>query len=204
MTDDAPPTPEKDSTLTRSERLFLRISIWQTVLSVAAVFTGLIALYAALTESEAVRRQTAASVWPYVQLAVDDYSTQEASEFALSVSNVGVGPAHVRGMRVSIGGQARATWRDVLQSVGRRDVAFSQAFVTNRVLSPSESVRIFGVEDPEAVRALQAAVADPESAIEFCYCSIFEQCWIADSRTPNASREPVRACPDYGAEELQN
>lgn len=45
------------------EKKFLRLTFWQTILSVAGVFTGAVALYAALTESQAVRQQTAATVW---------------------------------------------------------------------------------------------------------------------------------------------
>jgi len=67
--EDPPPVVE----LSRSERLFLRLSLWQTVLSLVGVFVAFVALYAALTESEAVRRQTAAGVWPYVQLTINDY-----------------------------------------------------------------------------------------------------------------------------------
>ena len=52
--------------LTNSERVFVRLTFWQTVLSLAGVFIGTVALYAALTESAAVRQQTAAAVWPFV------------------------------------------------------------------------------------------------------------------------------------------
>lgn len=196
---DIPGTSEERG-LTRSERLFLRISIWQTVLSVAAVFTGVIALYAALTESEAVRRQTAASVWPYVQLAISDHVTTDRAGFDLSMTNAGVGPAHVRAMRVTIGGAPQRSWQEVVNAVSDDRSPFAQDFVVNRVISPGETVRVFSVESPEAVRALQAAVADPANAVEFCYCSIFDECWVADSRTPNASREPARSCPDYGSD----
>ncbi len=197
--------PEADKPLTRSERLFLRISIWQTVLSVAAVFTGAVALYAALTDSEAVRRQTAASVWPYVQLAVNDHASDEDAAFELFMSNTGVGPAQLRTMRVTIGGAPRTSWEEAIRAVNNGEMRpFAQDFITNRVISPGETVRVFSTQDPVVVRALQASVADPANAIEFCYCSIFDECWVADSRTPGASREPVRACPDYGSDAFGN
>ena len=55
------------------ERSFLRLTFWQTLLSLAGVFTGAVALYAALNESQAVRQQTAATVWPYVQYTINDF-----------------------------------------------------------------------------------------------------------------------------------
>ncbi|AQA17321.1 hypothetical protein BST95_02850 [Halioglobus japonicus] len=52
------------STIAQIERTFLRLTFWQTTLSLAGFFTGAAALHAALNESQAVRQQTAASVWP--------------------------------------------------------------------------------------------------------------------------------------------
>jgi hypothetical protein len=181
--------------LSASERIFVRISLWQTLLSVLGVFVGAVALYAALTESEAVRRQTAAAVWPYAQLTISDYETADNAEFKLSLA--GVGPAQVRAMRVMMAGSAQHDWANVIAAAGGGDAPFAQASVQNRVLRPGESVEILGVLDPTAVRALRAAVARGEGSIEYCYCSIFEQCWVADT---DAHRGAVRQCPDYGAE----
>ena len=95
--EDAPPTA---GAIAGIERTFLRLTFWQTILSVAGVFTGAVALYAALNESQAVREQTAASVWPYVQLTIFDTSDGESASFALSLGNVGVGPARMKGAMV--------------------------------------------------------------------------------------------------------
>lgn len=61
-----------ESALAHTERLFLRLTFWQTLLSVLGVFIAVVALYAALSESAAVRQQTAAAVWPFVQLSIED------------------------------------------------------------------------------------------------------------------------------------
>ncbi|MEO1324887.1 MAG: hypothetical protein AAFV59_17995 [Pseudomonadota bacterium] len=79
MSSDAPqdsqsedaPAPEVKG-IAQIEQTFLRLTFWQTILSLAGVFTGAVALYAALNESRAVRDQTAASVWPYVQIMIYD------------------------------------------------------------------------------------------------------------------------------------
>jgi hypothetical protein len=54
------------------------------------------------------------------------------------------------------------------------------------------------------VRVLQAAVADRANAVEYCYCSIFDECWTVDSRTPGAGPAGVAACPDYGDGAFRN
>lgn len=48
--------------LTKSERTFVRIALLQTVLAVAGIVTGAIALYAGPTEADAARKQLEASV----------------------------------------------------------------------------------------------------------------------------------------------
>ena len=99
------------------ERAFLRLTFWQTLLSLAGVFTGGVALYAALGESQAVRQQTAATVWPYVQVIIKDHVREDHAEFALEISNVGVGPARMREMQLLIDGSPYRDWQSVLTTL---------------------------------------------------------------------------------------
>ena len=55
--------PPKGDISTGTERAFVRLTFWQTVLSLVGVFIAVIALYAALAESDAARKQIAAAVW---------------------------------------------------------------------------------------------------------------------------------------------
>ena len=87
-----PSKAQSDQLAAQTERAFLRLTFWQTVLSVAGVFIAVVALYAALTESAAVRQQTAAAVWPFVQFSTEDSDSGEAAEFMMSFTNSGVGP----------------------------------------------------------------------------------------------------------------
>lgn len=183
----------------RMERLFMRVSVWQTVLSVAGVFIGIVALYAALSESEAVRKQTAATVWPYVQLLVEDYADDEAAGFSMTLANAGVGPARVRALELRLGGTPMRDWDQAVgQVTGGEPVEFGRNFIVGRVLTPGESVALIHTHDPSLVAAFRAAVADPSSALRYCYCSIFDDCWLRDSRDEAADPEPVESCPDFG------
>lgn len=202
MTQDQPPATKAHHELSRSERIFVRISVWQTVLSLVGLFVAVVALYAALNESEAVRRQTAAAVWPYLQLTVNDHVAAEDALFELSLTNAGVGPTHIRDMRVTLAGQHVATWEEMLDSIDARPESFSQNAANRRVIRPGESVVIFGTRDRRAVQALRAVVANPENAIEFCYCSIFDECWFADSRETDAMPRRIASCPGLRASEL--
>ena len=80
----------------------------------------------------------------------------------------------------------------------------SRNFISGRVLSPDEKVEIIATSEANLARKLQAAIANPENFISFCYCSIFEQCWLADSRQDMQDPESVEECPDFADDTFRN
>ena len=212
MSDNDTETPEEPSAETRletslaqTERVFLRLTLWQTVLSVVGVFIAVIALYAALTESAAVRQQTAAAVWPFVQFSIEESDTGETADFTISFTNTGVGPARMRSMQLVINGEAVGNWTEAVAKLdGQVTDRVSRNFVSSRVLSPQEAVAAFSTTDPALARKLLATVARPDTYVAFCYCSIFDECWLADSRADLQAPEIVQACPDFGDAAFQN
>jgi len=191
--------------LSRAERIFVRLTFWQTVLSLAGVFIAIVALYAALTESEAVRQQTAATVWPFVQISIADFDSGESAGFTMSFTNAGVGPARVRAVRLIIDGESMRDWTHVVTHLGGTlNDNVGRSFVSDRVLSPDEKVDMIAVTDPDLARRFQAAIANRNNSISYCYCSIFDECWLADSRRDVLNPESVEACPDYGDATFQN
>jgi len=194
-----------ESVLAQTERIFLRLTFWQTVLSVAGVFIAVVALYAALIESAAVRQQTAAAVWPFVQFSTEDSDSGESAEFTIYFSNTGVGPARMRTMQLVFDGEPIRDWEHaVTQLGGQLTDHVSRNFVSNRVLSPDEKVVSFSTTDPNLARQFRATVANPANFIAFCYCSIFDECWLADSRKDLQNPEAVEDCPDFGDAAFRN
>lgn len=203
--DDPAEAPQKNPAdapaMSRTEKLFVRVSVWQTVLSVAGVFIGVVALYAALTESEAARKQTAATVWPYLQLEISDYANETGAGFSIAFSNAGVGPARVRAMELRLAGAPVRDWEAAVASLVAQDAPvpdFGRNFIIGRVLTPGESVTLLQTHDRALVAAFRAAVASPDTGLRFCYCSIFDDCWLRDSRDEAADPRRVEACPDFG------
>lgn len=199
------PDQRSESMLAHTERAFLRLTFWQTVLSVAGIFIAVVALYAALTESAAVRQQTAATVWPYVQFSTEDSDTGESADFTMYFANTGVGPAKMRTMQLVIDGKPIRNWAHaVTQLGGQLTNHVSRDFVSGRVLSPNEKVVALTTTDPYLARQFRATVANPDNFIAFCYCSIFDKCWLADSRKDLQNPEPVEVCPDFGEAGFRN
>lgn len=206
MTDSAdkhPPEGEKHappaSTPSATEKTFVRLTLWQTLLSVVGIFIAIVALYAALTESAAVRHQTAAAVWPFVQMSIEDHDSESAAMFRISFTNVGVGPARLRELRLLIAGNPVRSWEEAVTEVGGSTSAeVSRNFLHGRVLSPEQSITLIGTHDTDLARRFQAAINAPGTFLSYCYCSIFDDCWLADSRKDLQNPDPVEHCPDFG------
>lgn len=184
------------------EKRYLKLASIQTVLSVAAVFTGVIALYAALTESHAVRKQTNASVWPYVQSVISDNASGDSAHFRITFSNVGVGPAKMQGVAIHYQGEVVTNWESFisqLDSQAELGVTYGKSDVQDRVMAPKESLVIFQMHKLSLVKTLQSAVAQGELGLSYCYCSIFEDCWLQPLKDIEGQLgvESVESCAGY-------
>ena len=199
------PDSDTRTSLVRAEQHIIRLTFWQTILSVVGVLIAVLALYAALTESAAVRQQTAAAVWPFVQLMVENYDTGEDAGFSFAFTNAGVGPAKMQDVRVTVDGRVARDWQELVASVdGNTDAPVNRNFISDRVLRPDETVVVFGTTDPDLARKMVGAISKPRSTLEFCYCSIFDECWLADSRRSMQEPELVEACPAFGDDTYRN
>jgi hypothetical protein len=202
--DDARQTATKDDLASR-ERAFVRLTFWQTVLSLVGVFIAVVALYAALAESDAARKQTAAAVWPFVQLTVHDHLSENRAEFRISMTNAGVGPARMRSMRVLLDGKPLRDWHHAMQVVGETGThRLGQSFIGRRVLIPGESVDMVATTDRVLVEKFLGSLARPGNSITYCYCSIFDACWIVDSDKDLQTPDPVDECPAFGDQSFGN
>ena len=166
-----------------------RVDRW---LSLAAGVGALCAVAVSLYQTALAREQQRASAWPYVAQS-NSYVTGRPYERL--VENEGIGPARVRSFRVLVDDRPVATWgaavraltdlpdsNVVYSSLGRGSVLPPGAGRTLLQLPPGPQARRFW---SEAQTRLTTIV---------CYCSVYDECWEADSRRDEPT--PVRACTD--------
>jgi len=188
-----------------AEQAFVRLTFWQTVLSLVGVFIAIVALYAALSESEATRKQTAAAVWPFVQLTINDHLSETGAEFRISLTNAGVGPARMRSMRVLFGGEPIRDWHHAMALTGEEGThRLGQNYVSRRVLIPGETIDMVSTMDRVLVEKFLGTLARGGNTITYCYCSIFDECWVIDSEKDLQTPDPVVECPDFGEQAFGN
>ena len=205
----------------KQSRLLVRLSILQLIPAVVGIFIATLALYAALNESDAVRKQQQAAVWPHLQVDRTNITTDENTGLIIRVSNRGIGPARVRAANVMLDGEPLQTWNELFSSIQPDASGFfprTDSFIGTTVLVPGSEVVVIDLntqvfttydlaslgdittreETESLVLGLREALAADRIEIELCYCSVFDDCWRVSSvdRDPT----PVRNCAVYSQE----
>lgn len=189
--------------LSRADRIALRISVIQTVLAVTGFVVGAIALYAALNEADAVRKQLQASVWPFVKLQDVNYDAPGDKRFEIMVGNRGIGPARIKTVSVTIDGEPQTNWRDMIRPLADgAGFGTTNFLVEGTVLAPAEDITMIGLSaefsSPELVDAFRELVGSGRVNMEICYCSVFDECWNLNAREGDTN--PVKQCPEPAPE----
>ncbi|MEO1014990.1 MAG: hypothetical protein AAFX08_07355 [Pseudomonadota bacterium] len=189
--------PENSSELTRAERIFVRISVVQTILAVTGFLVGVIALFAALNEADAVRKQQMASVWPHVVIRDINYGIAGEERFKVVVGNRGIGPARIMSATVLIDDEPIDSWADIVRPLAEDgNFRFSNVRVSGSVLSPAEDIIAFAVDakytSKQLVDAVQELTQSRRVNVVICYCSVFDDCFMLDGLAE--ATVPVDAC----------
>lgn len=194
----APQTSPPEERMTRAERIFVRINVVQTILAVAGVFTGAVALYAALNESAAVRRQSEAAVWPHIRVTDLNYGVPGEERFDIIVGNRGIGPARIKQVRLSVDDEEYVSWYDVVSLVDQDgEFGISNNVLSDAVLASNEDITAVSVEakfaSKETTLAFRDLVRSGRANLEICYCSVFDSCWRLNAQERSTAQ--VDRCP---------
>lgn len=183
--------------MTRAERLFARIAILQTFVSAIALIVGVAALYAALVESSAVRKQLDATVWPYMTLGPSFNVTADGQpRLNLVALNSGIGPAKIRHLRLEVDGKPVRNWNELFTALEiKLPDGYVQSQLTWRVIQSGERLDVLTLEGTPAQKLrLEGA----RLSWQLCYCSVFDDCYLLQSRAVEPA--PVAQCPRQDGE----
>ncbi len=150
------------------------------VLSLAAGVAAVTAVAVSLYQAALAREQLRASAWPY--LAQSNSFAGADAPYLRTVSNEGVGPALVRSFRVLVDGRPVSSWDAAVRALtGENEPALIySSFGRGSVLPPGASRTLLTLPPgPRAVRFYLAAQARMHTIA--CYCSVYGECWLADS-----------------------
>ena len=194
--------------LTRAERIAMRMSMAQTILAVIGFVVGAIALYAALDEADAVRKQQQASVWPFVEVTLSNNNVEGDEFIAIGVENKGIGPARIRNVAVFLDDKPRSDWWDLIKTsaaLGEQPLYLTNEDLYGKVVAAGEEILLVRmdkssvepqdgeVDHHELLRRFRTVFGEGRFRMEACYCSVFDDCWLLNT-DKYGEPERVAAC----------
>ncbi len=184
--------------LTRLLRYLPVLAIGNLLLAAPAMLISAAVAYFAFEQAEATKKMQIGSVWPNVAYDFSNIGDAGEREISMLVTNRGVGPARIAAMQVSYGGKAYPDIRSLMKACcvdGNGNIGVIVQNVNGEVIAPGDEIdfvqltpALSGERTYERFGKLRA-----DLRVRICYCSVFEDCWIEDSRASAA--RPVAQCP---------
>ena len=191
--------PERDEDRSRQGlRSFLNA---QMLLTLTTLVISLALAYFAFVQADASRKMQRTETWPYVSYGPDNSSPEVKDQISFSLSNDGVGPARLDEMEFIYDGKPEAYPLEFIAdccAAAAKAAANDLIFTTDRVdgvLRPGERRNFIRLAKSDNNAALWEQLNKErwKVVVRTCYCSIFDDCWVFDSR--KGRPDQVKACP---------
>jgi len=174
----------------------------EVVIAVTALITSISSIAIALHHGEIMDKLVEANSIPYLQGGFSDATMEGDKVLSLDLLNRGVGPAHEKSLRLKVGDRyVRSVPELLAASLGPEEAAAAQKplgitwnSVRTRFIPGGQSQFIFRTaRTPEnAAYWDKLQVAQANWSIEFCYCSVFDDCWFV--RGTWEEPQPIKQC----------
>jgi hypothetical protein len=174
------------------------LAIGHTFVTVPAFVISMALAYATFVQADATRKMQQSESWPYVSYGTSDITDEGVEEISFKLGNDGVGPARLKQLEFRYDGRPMKSPRKFLQTCCGDPREHPTPFMSSKfevVLRPGEVtsfIRLVKRPDNNAVWN-RLEIERWKVAVRACYCSIFDDCWVLDSRVPDPS--PVKKCP---------
>lgn len=179
----------------------------ELAIAITALTTSVSSIIIAIHHGKTMEKLVQANSLPYVQGGVSNVTTEGTQVLSLDLLNRGVGPAHERSLRVKSDGRYVTSVEELiaasmppdqvaeLEKARKEQIwTISKNNVRHRFIPGGEQQLIFRIaKTPENARYWDMLDAVWKKwDIEYCYCSVFEECWQVHGIW--AEPEPVKQC----------
>ena len=191
-TDPSPATP------TRLAKYLPALLIGHMFVTVPTLVISLALAYATFVQADATRKIQRSETWPFLSYGTSNISPEGAEVIAFDLANDGVGPARLKALEFRYDGRPMTHPRAFLQICCGDSPGSPTPFMSSPVdgvLRPGETAHFIRLAKSPANAAIwdRLQVERWKVTIRACYCSIFDDCWVLDSRTKDP--RPVDVCP---------
>lgn len=155
-------------------------------------------------QTRLMQQQARAGVWPYLSIGYALVADGDKRGYTWRIDNDGVGPARIESVTLTLDGKPLMHGKDVFHALyGGAAVQATYSQIYGKVLPPSTN-RETTIEAVHIADPAQAKIFfDAQSRIEMviCYCSVYDDCWIARRQSP--AQEPVARCDTTGTNQFE-
>ncbi|HET6972112.1 MAG TPA: hypothetical protein VFH92_13375 [Phenylobacterium sp.] len=167
----------------------------ELAMAIAALVTSVSSIVIAVHHGQTMEKLVVASSFPYMQGGFSDATPDGREVISLDLLNRGVGPAHETSLFVTVDGKpVRSADELITASIGPGKAGHGPGQLAalrntppTRFIPGGQSQFVFSI----AKTADNAANWDllqksqPRWSTEFCYCSVFHECWRVTGKAPD-------------------
>ena len=174
---------------------------YDLALPIAALFVSLISIYIAWHHGKVMQelvhqneKLVEANSLPYLQIS----GSNGNGAVSFDATNEGVGPAKIFTAEIFVDGRPVKRLAELIAACcGHGNYSgLGSSSLEGRMVRPGDKVSFVsfavGPETRESAAALDQARQSDRIVTRLCYCSVFDDCWISDSRDPTP--DPVNQC----------
>ncbi len=169
--------------------------------SIAALIVSVSSIIIAVHHGETMDKLVKANSYPYLIVSTSDATPEGRAVLSVDLLNNGVGPADERSLRIKVGDQYVTSTKALLETIlGPAEVARAgdalkplKNTVHTRFIAPHSSGFVFRIDKTDDNARDWEALASSMGrnwTVEYCYCSVFEECWAVHNET----HTPVKQC----------
>jgi hypothetical protein len=175
----------------------------ELAVAVTALITSISSIVLAIGNGKAMDKLVKANSIPYLQGDFSDANLEGDKILSLDLFNRGVGPAHEKSLRVKVDQHyVRSTNELISASVGLEAAQQAHPFlpellknrVRTRFIHGGDRQVVFQFARTPENAQFWKRLSDAQDRwdVEFCYCSVFNECWNVTGKW--AEPEPVKEC----------
>jgi hypothetical protein len=175
----------------------------ELAVAVTALITSISSIVLAIGNGKSMDKLVRANSIPYLQGGFSDITQEGADVLSLDLFNRGVGPAHEKSLRVKVDGRyVRSTTEFIDASLGPGSAAQAEPALSRMMKNRVPTRFVPGGELQTVFRFARTpqnaqfwdrlAAAQSRWNVDFCYCSVFDECWIVPSKW--IEPRPVKEC----------
>jgi hypothetical protein len=173
------------------------LAIGHMLITVPTLVISLALAYATFVQADATRKIQISETWPYISYGTSNISDDGRDEISFNLTNNGVGPARLMQLELLYRGKPMPSPRAFLRTccAGDQRMSFMSSPVDG-VLRPGQTASFIRLPKRADNEAIWEKLEQErwEVVVRSCFCSIFGDCWVFDSRRKQDAT-PVESCP---------